>query len=163
MLERNGRQGWFYSSPSMKEEATKSLLNTQRKDASETPAHTAPDTGAGQGSTARTQVAGGLPGFLCGRWAAGAGSTGVCLSVGHGDVINTCTPLTWASYSRGHRYNEPPRVILQGLFFEKLRAHYRHYPANSPTTQRSVFIYLFLSPQSQPQRRALRKRGHLCD
>lgn len=47
----------------MKEEATKSLLNTQRKDASETPAHTAPDTGAGQRSTARTQVAAGFLGF----------------------------------------------------------------------------------------------------
>ena len=162
MLERDGRQGWFHSSPSMKEEASKSSLNTQGKGASDTctrsPRHRcwAAERGTHSGG-------GWLPGLLCGRRAAGVVSTGVCLSADHGDVINTCTPLTWASYSWGHRYNEPPCVILQGLFFEKLRAHYRHYPANSPTTQRSVFIYLFLFPQSQPQRRALWKRGHLCD
>ena len=113
-------------------------------------------------STALTQVLGDLPGLLCSRWAAGAVSTGVCLSADHGDVINTCAALTWSSYSWGHRYNEPPCVSLQGLFFGKLRAHYQHYPANSPTTQRRIFLYLFLfSPIPAPEKSFAEERSSL--
>ena len=50
-------------------------------------------------STVLTQVPGALPGLLCSRRAAGAVSTGACLSADHGDVISTCTALPWPGYS----------------------------------------------------------------